>query len=80
MLNIGLAIGGRGRKIGGIPLANESDLVIGKLVRETSLRGPARMYFPRTTARLFGAHGRGKHDLVRLRVCSGSARTLIRHR
>jgi hypothetical protein len=38
------------------------------------------MDFPRATARLLGTHGRGKHDFVGLRVCSGSGWTLIRHR
>ena len=72
MLDVRLTIGGRSRKIGGVPLANESDDVRGKRARKTSRRSPTRMYFPRATARLLGTHGRGKHDLVGLRVCSAS--------
>src|SRR6266540_7443549 len=80
VLDVRLTVGGRCRKIGRVPLADEGDDVRGKRVRKAPRCGPTRMYFPRATACLLGTHGHGKHDFVGLRVCSGRGRMLIRHR
>src|SRR5262245_38618666 len=80
VLDVGLTVGARSRKINGVSLANESNNLRGKLVRKASRASPTRIRVPRAAARLRGAHGRGEHHFVGRQICSGSGRTAARHR
>ena len=79
MLDVGLTVGARSCKISGVPFANENDDIRGKLLRKTSRRSSTRIRFPRSAARLFGAHCPGEHHFVGPRICYDSRGKSVSH-